>query len=63
MPHGCPTIQGQFATNPVDPDPRGFSLILVGWIRIRIRIGNADPDHVGKYGPKKAPKKRRIVLF
>jgi hypothetical protein len=28
----------------VVPDPHGSVLILVGWIRIRIRIGNADPD-------------------
>ncbi len=29
------------------PDPRGSALILVGWIPIRIRIGNADPDPGG----------------
>jgi hypothetical protein len=28
----------------VDPDPHGSTLILVGWIRIGIRIGKTDPD-------------------
>ncbi len=27
-----------------DPDPHGSTLILIGWIRIRICIGNANPD-------------------
>jgi hypothetical protein len=32
----------------VDPDPHGPALNLVGLIRIRICIGNADPDPGGQ---------------
>jgi hypothetical protein len=28
----------------LDPDSHRSALILLSWIRIRIRIGNADPD-------------------
>jgi hypothetical protein len=27
----------------VDPDPHGSALGLVGWIRIRIQVGENDP--------------------
>jgi hypothetical protein len=33
-------------TSVVYPDPRGFSLIFLGWIRIR--IGNPDSDPRGQ---------------
>jgi hypothetical protein len=32
--------------NIVDPDPHGSTLILVGWIRIRMQVGKNDPQKV-----------------
>jgi hypothetical protein len=42
----------------IHPDPLGIALILVGWIRIRIR--NLDPDPKGKNSPSKTEKSAEI---
>jgi hypothetical protein len=45
----------------VDPEPLGIALILVGWIRIRIR--NLDPDPKGKNSPSKTEKVQKFFMF
>jgi hypothetical protein len=44
----------------VDPDLDPGAFILVGWIQIRIRIGNTDPD---PGGPKLLTKVKKIQVL
>jgi hypothetical protein len=43
-------------TSVADPDLHGSTFISVSWIRIRIRIGNTDPDPGGPKLPTKVKK-------